>query len=112
MPRSLERSSSARATSFFGGRGWGLDIRFLGRPAVSSERRPAQSTPEMLLRAMPRVVRLATPPALRLVPDGVFDAYGWCGSDELEGGPPAGTWDDATPIDGSDPARMVFVTRP
>ena len=58
------------------------------------------------------VVHLATPPALRLVPAGVFDAFGWCDSDGLEWRSPAGAWDDATPIDGSDPARMVFVTRP
>lgn len=61
---------------------------------------------------MTRVVRLATPPAPRLAPDGVFDAFGWCDSDELEWRAPVGSWDDATPIDGSDPARMVFVTRP
>jgi hypothetical protein len=59
-----------------------------------------------------RVVRLATPPAIRLVPDGVFDAFAWCDSDALEWRAPAGAWDDTTPIDGSDPARMVFVTRP
>ncbi|MGD0529037.1 MAG: hypothetical protein ABSE49_28120, partial [Polyangiaceae bacterium] len=57
------------------------------------------------------VVHLATPPAPRLVPDGVFDAFGWCASDVLEWRAPAGVWDDATPIDGADPARMVFVTR-
>jgi hypothetical protein len=61
---------------------------------------------------MPRVVRLATPPVARLVPDGVFDAYGWCESDALEWRAPDGVWDAATPIDGSDPARMVFVMRP
>ncbi len=61
---------------------------------------------------MPRVVRLETPPAVRLVPDGVFDAFGWCDSDELEWRSPDGSWDAATPIDGSDPARMVFITRP
>jgi hypothetical protein len=62
-----------------------------------------------------RVVRLATPPLARLVPDGVFDAFGWCPSDELEWRVPDGParrWDGGTPIDGSDPARMVFVTRP
>jgi hypothetical protein len=61
---------------------------------------------------MPRVVRLATPPVARVVPEGVFDAFGWCDSDELEWRAPDRVWDDATPIDGSDPARMVFVTRP
>jgi len=59
-----------------------------------------------------RTVRLATPPVARVVPDGVFDAYGWCASDELEWRHPAGRWDESTPIDGSDPARMVFVVRP
>ncbi|HEX3343844.1 MAG TPA: hypothetical protein VHS09_04690, partial [Polyangiaceae bacterium] len=58
------------------------------------------------------VVHLATPPALRLVPDGVFDAFGWCDSDRLEWRRPEDVWDGATPIDGSDPARMVFVVRP
>jgi hypothetical protein len=57
------------------------------------------------------VVHLATPPVARLVPDGVFDAFGWCASDVLEWRAPEGTWDDATPIDGADPARMVFVVR-
>jgi hypothetical protein len=45
------------------------------------------------------------------VPEGIFDAFGWCDSDVLEWRCP-GSWDDATPIDGSDPARMVFVLRP
>jgi hypothetical protein len=58
-----------------------------------------------------RVVRLATPPLVRLVPDGVFDAFGWCDSDELEWRVPVGSWDDATPVDGTAPARMVFVLR-
>jgi hypothetical protein len=59
-----------------------------------------------------RTVTLATPPTECVVPAGVFDAYGWCDSDELEWRSPACAWDDATPVDGSDPARMVFVTRP
>jgi hypothetical protein len=63
-----------------------------------------------------RVVHLATPPLARVVPDGVFDAFGWCTSDSLEWRSPAGadarhTWDPTTPIDGADPARMVFVIR-
>ena len=45
----------------------------------------------MLLRPMARVVRLATPPVLRVVPDGVFDAFGWCDSDALEWRAPDGT---------------------
>jgi hypothetical protein len=39
----------------------------------------------------------------------VFDAFGWCASDELEWRRPPAQWDGATPIDGSDPTRMVFV---
>ncbi len=54
---------------------------------------------------------LSTPPLPCLVPEGVFDAFGWCPSDELEWRRPANGWDDSTPIDGSDPARMVFVMR-
>jgi hypothetical protein len=59
-----------------------------------------------------RVVRLATPPLARLVPEGVFDAFGWCDSDELEWRAPAGSWDATTAVDGGDPTRLVFVTRP
>lgn len=44
-----------------------------------------------------------------IVPAEVFDAFGWCPSDELAWRRPPGRWDDATPIDGADPARMVFV---
>ena len=62
-----------------------------------------------------RVVHLITTPVSRRVPDGVFDAFGWCASDELEWRTPVDgryAWDAATPIDGGAPARMVFVTRP
>jgi hypothetical protein len=55
---------------------------------------------------------LATPPTPCIVPEGVFDAFGWCASDELEWRRPPARWDVATPIDGSDPARMVFVMHP
>jgi hypothetical protein len=44
----------------------------------------------------------------------VFDAFAWCDTDWLEWRrPPAGStsWDDTTPLDGSDPSRMVFVLR-
>ncbi len=58
-----------------------------------------------------QVVRLATPPAPAIVPAYVFDAFGWCQSDELEWRRPAACWDGAAPIDGADPARMVFVLR-
>lgn len=57
-----------------------------------------------------RVVHLATPPVARLVPDGVFDDFGWCASEALEWR--AAAWDTSTPIDGADPARMVFVLKP
>ena len=46
------------------------------------------------------------------MPEGVFGAFGWCESDALEWRAPDGAWDDSTHVDGSDPARMVFVTRP
>ena len=62
-----------------------------------------------------RVVHLTTPPVRRIVPEDVFDAFGWCTSDALEWRVPAGPaygWDASTRIDGADPARMVFVLRP
>jgi hypothetical protein len=58
-----------------------------------------------------RVVRLQTPPVACVAPAGVFDAFGWCASDELEWRRPAARWDEESPVDGSDPARMVFVLR-
>ena len=63
------------------------------------------------MRPAPPPVRLATPPPACLVPRGVFDAFGWCASDWLDWRRPAdiGAWDDATPLDGTDPRRMVFV---
>jgi hypothetical protein len=61
--------------------------------------------------AEPRIVTLETPPTACVAPAGVFDAFGWCASDVLEWRSPAGMWDDTTPVDGGDPARMVFVTR-
>jgi len=40
----------------------------------------------------------------------VFDAFAWCASDWLDWrAPPSGRIDDATPLDGTDPHRMVFV---
>jgi hypothetical protein len=55
------------------------------------------------------VTVLVTPPPRRIVPSEVFDAFGWCESDSLEWRCPEGVWDASTPVDGSDPARMVFV---
>ena len=53
---------------------------------------------------------LATPPLPLLAPHGVFDAFAWCDSDGLEWGRPSNvTWDTTTPLDGTNPARMVFV---
>jgi hypothetical protein len=66
-------------------------------------------------------VRLATPPVACLVPEPggeadapVFDAFGWCEGDWLDWrrphpSPDAPAWDETTPLDGSDPRRMVFV---
>ncbi len=68
--------------------------RSAGRPAAKRER------------------RLATPAPACLAPEGVFDAFGWCPSDELTWRRPMDRWDVTTPIDGSDPARMVFVLHP
>jgi hypothetical protein len=74
---------------------------------ASSETQVRQGT---VSRAQ-RVTSLRTPPARRIVPSDVFDAFGWCDSDTLEWRCPAGAWDPSTPVDGSDPARMVFVLR-
>ncbi len=53
---------------------------------------------------------LDTPPIARVVAAEVFDAFGWCAGGALEWGRPASRpFDLSPPIDGSDPARMVFV---
>jgi hypothetical protein len=57
----------------------------------------------------PTIQTLRTPPVARIVPDGVFDAFAWCVSDRLEWRRPRGPWDTETPIDASNPERMVFV---
>jgi hypothetical protein len=55
-------------------------------------------------------VELATPPLACVTPAGVFDAFGWCPSTTLEWRRPASRpFDLSTPLDGSDPTRMVFV---
>jgi len=67
-----------------------------------------------VLAALPCVdvrVLLETPAPACLAPPGVFDAFGWCQSDHLEWRRPASRWDDIGRLDGSDPARMVFVMR-
>jgi hypothetical protein len=53
---------------------------------------------------------LATPPVRRVVPSGVFDAFGWCASDTLEWRRPE-RWSPSPAICETNPARMVFVTR-
>jgi hypothetical protein len=45
-----------------------------------------------------------------MAPSHVFDAFGWCPSDELEWRRPAMRWGDS-PIDETNPARMAFVLR-
>jgi len=52
---------------------------------------------------------LQTPPLPLRVPGHVFDAFQWEKSATLEWRRPAKAWDTGTPLDGSDPARMVFV---
>jgi hypothetical protein len=55
-----------------------------------------------------RLLQLRTPAVPCVVPPRVFDDFAWCESDEL-GWRCAGALDRTTRIDGSDPARMVFV---
>ncbi len=71
------------------------------------------STPPPTARVF--VTQLPTPP-VPYVCDGigqaeVFDAFGWCESRDLEWRFGEGRWEDTTPIDGTNPARMVFVIR-
>ena len=58
---------------------------------------------------MPVLTRLATPSLPLLVPARVFDAFSWCASDVLEWRRPDRPFDLDSPVDGSDPTRMVFV---
>jgi hypothetical protein len=51
---------------------------------------------------------LATPPLPRLVPDGIFDAFGWCASDRLTFRRGA-AFDATTPTTSQNPAGMAFV---
>jgi len=56
---------------------------------------------------------LVTPPVPRVVPDGVFDAFGWCASTTLEWRAPPGTSVTARdePLTADNPPRMVFVLK-
>ena len=77
-----------------------MPISFSASASTSASRSPG----------LARHQRLQTPPIGRVVPEGVFDAFGWCESDWLEWRHPvARDFDTTAPIDGSDPARMVFV---
>lgn len=59
----------------------------------------------------PVVTRLRTPPLPRIVPDGVFDSFAWCTSDELEWRRPATSWDDSLVERAENPPGMAFVLR-
>jgi hypothetical protein len=56
---------------------------------------------------------LETPPVPRIVPAGVFDAFGWCASDTLEWRRPleTGTLDLHAPVTSANPPGMVFFLR-
>ncbi len=58
-----------------------------------------------------RVAILQTPPVACIVPEGVFDAFGWCDSDTLEWRRPADTWDGDPCMTADNPPGMVFVLR-
>lgn len=66
----------------------------------------------MLHRLSEAVVRtiLATPPAVRVVPESVFDAFGWCPSDVLEWRRPDHFSPDGE-VTAANPGGMVFVMR-
>jgi hypothetical protein len=61
---------------------------------------------------MRRTVSLLTPPVPRIVPDEVFDAFGWCESDTLEWAFPASApLDLDASITAANPPGMAFVIR-
>jgi hypothetical protein len=61
---------------------------------------------------MRRTVLLQTPPVPRIAPEGIFDAFGWCASQELEWALPTGAvLDLRAPITSANPPGMVFVMR-
>jgi hypothetical protein len=62
--------------------------------------------------AAPRTRSLRVPPVGRIVPDGVFDAFGWCASDVITWSAPSGREvDRSTPVTAANPPGMVFVLR-
>jgi hypothetical protein len=56
-------------------------------------------------------VVLRTPPIPRLVPVGVFDAFGWCDSDVLEWRRPRDAWRSEVEMTPDNPPGMAFVLR-
>jgi len=75
----------------------------LSRLAIGHDTDVQMTTPKI-------TTLLATPPLPCCVPEGIFDDFGWCASDTLEWSRPrARPFDLDTPLDGTDPARMVFV---
>ncbi len=57
------------------------------------------------------MIQLRVPPVPRIVPDGVFDAFGWCETDLLEWRRPSTGFLASTRLTDGNPARMVFVLR-
>jgi hypothetical protein len=82
-------------------------------PSLSATRAGEQRRGEGdTLIVVRRSIWLAVPPLVRIVPDGVFDAFGWCASDRLEWGRDGDRAFDATrPITPANPPSMVFVMR-
>jgi hypothetical protein len=54
-------------------------------------------------------IELVTPPIARVVPEHVFDAYGWCESDRLTLWRPRDRWDEVTRVTSQNPPGMVFL---
>jgi hypothetical protein len=69
------------------------------------------SAPTKIERVEGVVVDLRTPPIARVVPEGVFDAFGWCDSDLLEWRRPAQAWRQDLAISSDNPPNMAFVLR-
>jgi hypothetical protein len=64
----------------------------------------------MVLRLFVVRTILATPAVPRIVPDFVFDAFGWCASQTLEWGR-SGAWSLDSDVTAQNPPGMVFVLR-
>jgi hypothetical protein len=113
----LERSSNARATSFLGGSGTLIVSQQQSprgtypneHPNEYLHEREGASTGMVLLLFMVRTI-LATPRVSRIVPDFVFDAFGWCESQSLEWGHPE-VWSLDSEVTSANPPGMVFVLR-